>query len=327
MIGRYQGINPSTGKPNYKMSPHDLYSTRDCKKDPRDVMIPCGQCVGCRLDKSRKWADRMMLELDHSKTAVFLTLTYAPECLPYSCTDTPTLVKKHFQDFMKRLRERYSDKEIRFYAAGEYGSDTHRPHYHAIVFGLDLADFDDRKLLFLNQYAQPIFTSDFLALDVWKHGQCSIASVSWQTCAYVARYSMKKVTGDKAAEIYDQFDIEPEFALMSRRPGIAGYFPLDHPDTWQDRRQYISDPNGVRRVTSVYTPDYLLKKLEEVNPELYRTIKLQKSRCSEDSQMLKLSQTDMDIYELRDKEEIYKNQSIKALARNGIKSYPGAPAR
>lgn len=315
MIGRYDGISPSTGKPHYKMSPHDLYSTKQCKHDPRDVMIPCGQCIGCRLDKSRQWADRMMLELDHSKVAVFLTLTYDDERLPLSMTENPTLRKKHLQDFLKRLRYYYPSKEIRYYAAGEYGDTTGRPHYHAIVFGLDVSDFGDAELYKVNEYAQPLFISDHLASDIWQFGNCLIGPVSWQTCAYVSRYCMKKLNGEYAHYVYDEFDLEPEFALMSRRPGIAGYFPADHPDTWQQRRQYISDPHGVRNITRVELPNYLLKQLEAVNPDLYKQIKLQKMQCADDAQMLKLSQTDMDVFEMVEKSEVIKKDSLKALRR------------
>lgn len=95
--------------------------------------IPCGKCAGCRAAKAKAWADRMILELDHSKKAVFLTLTYDNEHLPVLVNvntgqGTPTLQKRDLQLFLKRLRKAFKGKELRYYAVGEYGSRTLRPH-------------------------------------------------------------------------------------------------------------------------------------------------------------------------------------------------------
>lgn len=99
---------------------------------PGSIKIPCGQCLGCRMDNCRSWADRMMIELDHSKKAVFLTLTYRDEDLPmrYDMSTgevVNTLQKRDLTNFFKRLRKRFAGKELRYYACGEYGSRTHRP--------------------------------------------------------------------------------------------------------------------------------------------------------------------------------------------------------
>lgn len=93
---------------------------------PGSIKIPCGQCRGCRLQNMREWADRMILELDHSKKAVFLTLTYNDHHLPRT-TDresgevVPTLSKRDLTNFLKRLRKQFKDRELRYYACGEYG--------------------------------------------------------------------------------------------------------------------------------------------------------------------------------------------------------------
>lgn len=100
---------------------------------PGSIKIPCGQCAGCRMQKTREWADRMILELDHSKKAVFLTLTYNDDHLPVKCQVTTgqmemTLQKRDLTLFFKRLRKFFKGKELRYYAVGEYGSHTLRPH-------------------------------------------------------------------------------------------------------------------------------------------------------------------------------------------------------
>ena len=113
------------------------------------IQIPCGQCIGCRLEYSRQWANRCMLELEYHDSAYFVTLTYDDDHVPVSyygdpdtglATPSLTLRKRDFQLFMKRLRKAFPDDHIRFFAAGEYGSQTFRPHYHAIIFGLHLDD-------------------------------------------------------------------------------------------------------------------------------------------------------------------------------------------
>lgn len=112
------------------------------------VEIPCGQCIECRLQRSRRWADRCMLELGYHESSYFLTLTYDNDHIPKNplidydtgeiYAENATLVKKDLQDFMKRLRRAYEykgyDNKLRFFACGEYGSQTLRPHFHIIVF-------------------------------------------------------------------------------------------------------------------------------------------------------------------------------------------------
>ena len=119
------------GKPKYKML--GRYNEDDLLKYPGSIKLPCGKCAGCRAQKSREWADRMILELDHSKTAVFLTLTYNDDNLPVKLQVTTgqtemTLQKRDLTLFFKRLRKKFPEKEVRYYAVGEYGKRTLRPH-------------------------------------------------------------------------------------------------------------------------------------------------------------------------------------------------------
>jgi len=156
----------------------------------------------------------------------FLTLTYAPENLP----ELGSLVPKHFQDFMKRLRKQTGAK-LRYFHCGEYGERFARPHYHCILFGYDFLD----KLLLSQSEAGNLYTSALLD-RIWGHGHCVIGDVTFESAAYVARYVTKKVTGKMADGHYLVFDPEtgevpevngsfshlvPEYVTMSRRPGIA----------------------------------------------------------------------------------------------------------
>ncbi len=100
-----------------------------------ELQLPCGQCIGCRLERSRQWAVRCMHEASLYSFNSFVTLSYSPECLP----SLDSLCVRDFQLFMKRLRKQFS--KVRFFHCGEYGDDTRRPHYHALLFNLH---FDDR---------------------------------------------------------------------------------------------------------------------------------------------------------------------------------------
>lgn len=187
-------------------------------------MLPCGNCIGCRLERSRIWAVRCMHEAKMHDENTFVTLTYRTEELP----QYGTLVLRDLQTFFKRLRWHVSnekdDAKVRYYACGEYGDENLRPHYHALVFGYDFRD----KRFYSETAAGALFTSDVLD-ELWGHGECKIGSVTFDSAAYVARYCLKKVNG-KLREaghylVHDSdgvvFERLPEFAVMSRRPGIG----------------------------------------------------------------------------------------------------------
>lgn len=213
-----------TGAYEYRFEGGASYERADdlyFEPDRARFLVPCGKCVGCRIDRSRVWADRMALELeDNAGRGVFVTLTYDNAHLPWCFyNDTPTLNKRDCQLFMKRLRKRFPGRRIRYYLAGEYGPKNGRPHYHAILFGITMADFGDCIVHHYNGIGQPVFQSDVLA-DIWRCGFVSIAPCTYATCAYVARYTLKKVyAGDDGDGLnYEQV---PEFSLSSRRPGIG----------------------------------------------------------------------------------------------------------
>lgn len=192
------------------------------------VKLACGKCVGCRLDRSREWAFRCMAEAKFHEENCFLTLTFNEEHLPYP----PSIDVRDLQLFMKRLRKKYPEKKIRFYACGEYGDEKHatgianvgRPHYHLIVFGHDFSD----KEIFEKKDVGNIYTSEELA-DLWAFGHSTTADVTFETAAYVARYCVKKIGGEMAESHYQWIDLHtgeshqltPEFSTQSNRPGIG----------------------------------------------------------------------------------------------------------
>lgn len=197
-------------------------------QDVPPVSVSCGNCVGCRLERSRQWAVRCVHESKMHNENCFITLTYDDEHLP----EDESLCLRHFQLFMKRFRKRYG--KIRFFHCGEYGETTLRPHYHACIFGYD---FPDRRLFKSSASGESIYTSAALG-ELWSDdegrmlGFSTIGDVTFNSAAYVARYIMKKVNGDDAAAHYEHItrygevvQRRPEYVTMSRRPGIgAGWF-------------------------------------------------------------------------------------------------------
>lgn len=187
----------------------------------RSLELPCGQCVGCRLERSRQWAIRCMHEASLYKDNCFITLTYDEEHLP----EDYSLHYDDFQRFMKRVRKKYTGKKIRFYMAGEYGENFGRPHFHACIFNLD---FEDKYLWQKTESGSKIYRSKTLE-ELWPFGYSSIGEVNFQSAAYVARYIMKKVTGDMADQHYEEVNFttgeiiqrKPEFNKMSLKPGIG----------------------------------------------------------------------------------------------------------
>lgn len=180
------------------------------------IPFPCGQCLPCRINKRRVWTLRLMLESFLHQDAAFITLTYSEDNLPYDQEYRPTLCKRDFQLFLKRLRKRFGHAEVRYYGCGEYGEKSARPHYHAIIFGLSPAVLDPEWLLyggksgrdFHRHRSSPLF-------DLWQYGIVHVGECSRQSIQYVAGYVTKKLVVNK------QDTRQKEFSLMSRRPGIA----------------------------------------------------------------------------------------------------------
>lgn len=185
------------------------------------LSLPCGQCVGCRLDRSRQWAVRCMHEASLHDENSFITLTYNDENLP----ENLSLNYVDFQLFMKRLRKHFSHKKVRFYMAGEYGENFGRPHFHACIFGLD---FNDKVPLRKSPSGSMLYRSATLE-KLWTYGFSSVGLVTFESAAYVARYIMKKMSGDPSDDHYSLVDLEtgeikmrePEFNRMSLKPGIG----------------------------------------------------------------------------------------------------------
>lgn len=182
--------------------------------------VPCGQCLGCRLDWAADWALRCEKEAKQWKHNCFVTLTYNDDELPFGATTRSTVSKREFQLFMKRLRKELGEG-VRFFASGEYGDQNDRAHYHAILFNSHFAD----KLPWRASRGHQLYRSATLE-RLWPYGFSTIGEVNYQTSNYVARYVVKKLRGSLAMEQYA--DREPPFVLMSRNPGLGASWLAKH---------------------------------------------------------------------------------------------------
>lgn len=256
------------------------------KQGPWNIKLPCGKCIGCRLDRSKQWAIRLMHEAQLHEKNSFITLTYnddellrrrtgweptVPSPLPSersrakeqdsrAQTETPahadSLTKRDTTLFLKRLRKEQEARgfsKIRYYLVGEYGDKSGRPHYHAALFG---EDFSDDRYEWRTTGANKLYRSSRLE-RLWPHGNAEIGQLTFESAAYVARYIMKKINGPMALEHYKRTDhngsnywLTPEFNVMSRRPGIG--------------KEWI-DKYG----TDVYPHDYVIMNGKQFKPPRY----------------------------------------------------------
>lgn len=224
----------------------------DDKGQGSPVTVPCGRCLGCRIDKARWWTVRVAHETQMHPHSCFATLTYSDDNLP----DPPSVSRRDFQLFMKRLRKKLGHP-IRFFGCGEYGGKQGRPHYHAILFGVDF--ISDRyqwkpSPAGLMEYRSPTLE------NAWGLGHCTLSDVTPQTGGYVARYTMKKTATNRErinAQTGEIYYVDEEFLAMSRRPGIGA--------TWFDKFKSELFPNDfcIINGTKMPVPPYYWNKLNQ----------------------------------------------------------------
>lgn len=259
----YHPITAWYSKDRNKSGKRSLVFSPNRAEDPdRPIEVSCGQCIGCRIDRSRQWAIRCIHEASLYDKNCFITLTFNDEAL--KVRDNPyTVDVRDFQLFMKRLRKRFPDQKIRFFHCGEYGEKYGRPHYHACLFNFDFED----KELFRVANGNRLYVSETLQ-ELWPYGFNIIGDVTLESAAYVARYIMKKITGDRAESHYMLVDGDtgeylghkkPEYITMSRRPGIAHDWYMKYQD---DTMKDFLTINGKK----MKIPKYYDKLLEKTRP-------------------------------------------------------------
>lgn len=250
------------------------------------MRIPCCKCDSCKMNSSSHWAARCLLESSMHEKNCFVTLTYRPADMARCCPHG-SLNPKDLQDFWKRLRKAYPDAEISYFACGEYGSKSERPHFHAIIFNFD---FDDKEIVKASKHGSKeykLYSSSTLE-KIWSHGICRIGDVNYESAGYVARYTLKKHYGKLADKFYN--GRIPEFTRVSNKRPIAKEWLLKHvnevygnvakwyelaqspdgvPDKYFDLMDVVHLPNG----RTVRPPKYFDVLLQRDFPEFAEAVK------------------------------------------------------
>lgn len=240
-----------------------------------DLQLRCQRCINCKLYRAGMWALRCVHEAQMHEHSVFITLTFNDEHVPFR----GMLDYRPFQKFMKRLRKRFAMFDVtlwqqvpRFYMCGEYGELLGRPHYHACLFGVD---FPDKTYWRTNENGDRLYRSAMLE-KLWPYGHAELGAVTVQSAGYVARYVLKKITGDQALEHYEKIDpitlerysLPPEFNRMSLKPGIgATWFQQFTSDVFHSEKAYVVHEGRKHSV-----PRYYHQLLERKNPALARKV-------------------------------------------------------
>lgn len=179
---------------------------------PYPVRVACGQCMPCRVNRTREWTFRLLAELPYHDGSSYISWTYDEEHLPCG----GGLVKKHIQDAFKRLRKPLT-KKIKYFTTGEYGEDSNRAHYHSIVFGLSHRDIRDNDI-FGVQIVRKGSESIYQGGSVWPMGGVHVGTVTSDSIFYVTGYIRKKLNGKKGKEFYG--NRTPPFQLQSLGLGL-----------------------------------------------------------------------------------------------------------
>ena len=231
------------------------------------ITVACGQCIGCRLDKSLEWATRCYLEAKEYNENCFITLTFNQENLPKD----GSLHKQDFQKFIKRLRKYFSThangRKVRYFHCGEYGESLTRPHHHACLFGIDFKD----KILWSTIKGVKLYRSKTLE-KLWSFGYSTVGDVTFESASYIARYTTKKFTNKEQKLVDEHYSGKlPEYISMSTNPGIGKAFYEKY-----KKEIYPHDTIVIKRGNSFHNcmpSSYFDKKLEIDNPMVYTQIK------------------------------------------------------
>lgn len=203
--------------------------------------VPCGYCRACRIAKSKEWSVRLMHESESYKDNIFITLTYNDDNLPQDFS----VDKTELQKFFKRLRKRFSDRKIKYFACGEYGENTCRPHYHAIIFNLGIKDLQ-------YYYPDKKHMASFVLEELWPYGNNVIGTVTYDSCRYVADYIQKAYLGKGAEDYY--INMQKPFNLVSQ--GMGKEFAM------QNHKQIERQLDITVRGQSMGIPKYYKLKLD-----------------------------------------------------------------
>lgn len=288
LAGKYQGSS----------TVDDFYFGMRGGKLIQFIQIPCGKCIGCRIDYKRSWADRLTYHSLDKEYCYFLTLTYDDQNMDHlyynSTYDIYSIDFNDITEFIKKLRNHFRDQNIDYFYSMEYGDSNFRCHAHLILFNVP---FDDLEYIRLDDQGQPVFTS-LLVDKLWQKGIHTISKFSWLNAAYTAGYVEKKLYGRRQDE-YLALGLQPEGCRMSRRPGIAYDYYMDHyQDIWKNGGLDVD--RSVNSSGKLGIPRYFRKLAEKKGYDDFLAWQKRTNEKSNILNPLKVEQSSFDLGRVRD---------------------------
>lgn len=291
---------------------------------------PCGHCIGCDMDYANRWRDRMVLESLNHKNTWFVTLTYNDDNIVVSNSNIPTLVKQDAQQWQKRVRDhqlrktqcdilKYTDEETgeektkyktaRFWTVGEYGTARKRPHYHSIVFGLNLPE-GDLEFCGTSHAGYPLYRSKFFE-GTWDKGYVTVSRADKGTIGYCARYTAKKQLQYNWTK---NTDVVPPFSMQSNKPGIGAQFYFDNPECVNYEHITVSAfGESYKMAIPKYFRELEIKDLPE---DEQIKIKLERTKKANEQLKAKMSLTTLSYAEFMNNWEYKLIEACKRLDRS-----------
>lgn len=303
---------------NQKLTYEDLIYRKDV------MLIPCGQCIGCKIQHRTDWATRIEMEAKTwpKESVWFLTLTYDDQYIPAMCHDTGEIIRgmpyikseggmkyvqtlwyEDIQLFLKRLRKTQNG-QLRYFVAGEYGSKTARPHYHMILFG-----YYPEKIKPFHKTVNDGYFQDTRIEKLWKYGMHNMANPETKAYTYVAGYVTKKMDGEN--NNYNKLGMIPPFCQMSRMPGLGEkYYKENQEEIW--KRGYIQLGSGKR----AQIPRYFQKQREIENPRAIWEWKRERQQKAINGTKEQMGSTDI-LFEqyMKNKEAVIKKKWRKGSSK------------
>lgn len=314
-------------------------------------LLPCGHCTGCKMQNASSWANRMEMELPYHENAWFLTLTYDNEHVPWSYNqglgvnkrtgeieiENLTLNYEDMQKFWKRLRRwlEYHNRntgKLMYYQAGEYGGQTHRPHYHAIVYDLPIKKEELKE--YKRKNGVIYYNIEWLE-KIWGMGHVVITDATWKAMAYTARYTTKKIYGKESEKYYEELGVLPERCMMSKKPAIGKRYYEEHKD-----EIYAKDEIQLKNGRRTKPPRYFDKlfdlehshtkpltdaESEEIEDTIIKAesdelkaIKRERRRIANDALFAQLKQTGLSMQEYYDLKDKKNQEKFTKLLRQEI---------
>ena len=306
-------LKPTKKHPEGRLS-RSLYFIKpdeEAKYKNRDnlIQIPCGKCLACRISHANDWATRCVLESRLYKNNSFITLTYNDENLPKD----KSVNVRDLQLFFKSLRKKLGKTKIRYFACGEYGSQTLRPHYH---IGLYNYKPKDEKIFKFNKRKDIVYVSKEIE-KIWGKGFITVGELTLESAAYIARYTQKKIY-EKHDEILEKLGRKKEFILTSRRPGIGLHVVADVEEFEKIKRNFGIFIKQKSKIVLKNIPRIIREKWKEIDAlEYYNAA--EKNRLDKKNEwiekMKKINMPEEEYIKMKNKQTL---DRIKKLKRDEV---------